>query len=147
LVGTNKVNGPVPSRAGRRPASFTKFYRMLRSVSTSKMSAIFLISGVGGACMGSTGVGTSTGVLVVLTVGSNVGFIVSGASVGGTGIGRMFVGGIGIGGAFVGGNGIGGTFVGGYLLAGHWLEAEESVEPVHFLVSEPVELQASGQHQ
>jgi hypothetical protein len=87
LVGANKVNGQVPTRAGRRPASFTKFYRMLKFVLTRKMSAIFLVSGVGGACMGSTGIDASTGVLIGLTVGSNVGFVVSRASVGGTGIG------------------------------------------------------------
>jgi hypothetical protein len=69
LVGANKVNGPVPSRAGRSPASLTRLYRMLKSVSSDKMSAIVLVSGVGGAGVGGISVG--------------------GALVGGTGVGSF----------------------------------------------------------
>jgi hypothetical protein len=69
---------------------------MLESFLYGKMSVIDLVSRVGGACMGNTGVGASIGGLIGLIVGSSVGFIVSGASVGGTGVGRAFVTGRGV---------------------------------------------------
>jgi hypothetical protein len=47
-----------------------------------------LISGVGGACLG-----TSIDGCIGLTVGSNMDFVVSGGSVGTTGVSGAFVGG------------------------------------------------------